>query len=65
MRGVLDFYRRNPVVLAVVVVIGLAISIAAASSNDGGIVLPVLFLALVGVLVGLVIAWLRQRGGRV
>ena len=45
MRSVLDFYRRNPVVLVVVVVIGLAVSIAAASSNDGGVVLPIVFLA--------------------
>ena len=64
VRSVVDFYRRNPVVLAVVVVLGLVISIVAASSSDGGVVLPIVFLALVGIAVGLVIAWLRQRRGR-
>jgi FtsH-binding integral membrane protein len=61
MRDIIDFYRRNPLVLALVAVGGLALSLAVASAAGDGIVLPIVFVALVGVLVGLAIAWTRRR----
>ena len=61
MREIIDFYRRNPLVLALVAVGGLALSLAVAASAGDGIVLPIVFVALVGVLVGVAIAWTRRR----
>ncbi len=61
MREIIDFYRRNPLVLALVAAGGLALSLAVAASAGDGIVLPIVFVALVGVLVGLGIAWTRRR----
>jgi len=61
MRDIIDFYRRNPLVLALVAVGGLALSVAVAVSAGDGIVLPIIFVALVGLLVGSAIAWARRR----
>ena len=61
MRDIISFYRRNPLVLAVVLVGGLALSLAVAGAAGDGIVLPIFFVALVGVIVGLWIAWARRR----
>jgi len=61
MRDIIDFYRRNPLVLALVAVAGLGLSVAVAGSAGDGIVLPIVFVALVGLLVGLGIAWTRRR----
>jgi hypothetical protein len=61
MREIIDFYRRNPLVLALVAIGGLAVSLAVAGASGDGIVLPIFFVALVGLLVGLAIAWARKR----
>ncbi len=61
MRGLLDFYRRNPVVLAVAVVVGLAVSVLAASGERDSVVTEVVAVGVVGLLLGLCIAWRRQR----
>ncbi len=61
MRDIIDFYRRNPLVLALVAVGGLALSLVVATSAGEGIVLPIVFVALVGLVVGLAIAWTRRR----
>ena len=60
MRSVIDFYRRNPLVLVLVLVVGGALCAAVAATASGGIVGPVIFVALIGVLVGLGVAWYRN-----
>ncbi len=61
MRGIVDFYRRNPVILVVAVVVGLAVSLLAAAGGSGSIVTEVLAVGVVGVALGLGIAWNRKR----
>lgn len=61
MRGILDFYRRNPFVLAVAVIVGAGVSALAASGGSGGIIGDVAAVAVAGLLVGLLIAWRRSR----
>ena len=61
VRSLVDFYRRNPLVLAVAVVIGAVISALAASGRSNGIVADVAAVAVAGLLVGLAIAWHRNR----
>lgn len=56
MRGIVDFYRRNPMILVVAVVIGAAVSALAATGRSNGAVGDVLAVAVVGILVGLAIA---------
>jgi uncharacterized membrane protein YfcA len=65
MRSIVDFYRQRPAVLAVAVVIGLAVAVATTvlSSTDG-VILPVLFVAVVGLLVGSIIGAAQRRRGR-
>jgi NhaP-type Na+/H+ or K+/H+ antiporter len=64
MRSVLDFYRARPVVGVLVFVVGLGIAVATATLQKGdGIVLPIAFTALMGILVGSVVA-LGQRNRR-
>jgi NhaP-type Na+/H+ or K+/H+ antiporter len=64
MRSVLDFYRARPVVGMLVFVVGLGIAVATATLQKGdGIVLPIAFTALMGILVGSVVA-LGQRNRR-
>jgi hypothetical protein len=60
MRSVIDFYRRNPLVLVLVVVVGGALCAAVAATASSGIVGPVIFVGLIGVLVGLGVAWYRN-----
>ncbi len=61
MRGIIDFYRRNPVVLAIAVVVGLAVSLLAASGESDSVVTEVVAVGVVGLLLGLFIAWRRKR----
>jgi hypothetical protein len=64
MRSVLDFYRARPVVGVVVFVIGLAVAVATATLKKGdGVILPIAFVILVGLIVGSVVA-LGQRNRR-
>jgi NhaP-type Na+/H+ or K+/H+ antiporter len=64
MRSVLDFYRARPVVGVLVFVVGLAIAVATTTFQKGdGIVLPIAFTALMGILVGSVVA-VGQRNRR-
>ena len=60
MRSVIDFYRRNPLVLALVLVVGAVLCAVVAATASGGIVGPVVFVAIVGILVGLGVAWYRH-----
>jgi multisubunit Na+/H+ antiporter MnhB subunit len=61
MRSVIDFYRRNPLVLVLVLVVGGALCAAvAATAADGGFIAPVVFAVLVGLLIGLGVAWYRN-----
>ncbi len=64
MRGILDFYRRNPVVLVVAVILGLAVSLLAAAGESGSFVTEVLAVGVLGLALGLAIAWNRRRRGR-
>ena len=61
MRSVVDFYRRNPVILVIAVVIGLAASVLAASGDGSSPVGAVVAVAAVGLALGLTIAWRRNR----
>jgi hypothetical protein len=64
MRSVIAFYRARPLVGILVFTVGLAIAVATAALQDGGgIVLPVAFCALMGLIVGSVVA-IGQRRGR-
>jgi hypothetical protein len=59
MRSIFDFYRRNPLVLAIAVVVGLAISLLTAVAGSGGILGPIILAVAFGVLVGLGVAAAR------
>ncbi len=61
MRGIVDFYRSNPLVLAIAVVAGLVVTALAASGEGGSIVGEVVSVAVVGLGLGLFIAWRRSR----
>jgi len=61
MRGIVDFYRRNPVILLVAVVVGLAVSLSAAAGGGGSIVTEGIAVGVVGLMLGLGIAWSRSR----
>ncbi len=64
MRSIVAFYRARPLVGVVVFTIGLAIAVATTALQDGdGIVLPIAFTALLGLIVGSIVA-LGQRRGR-
>lgn len=61
MRPIIDFYRANPVVLALAVVVGLVVTALAVAGDSGSAVLEVVAVALVGLAMGCVIAWRRPR----
>jgi len=62
VRSVLAFYRARPLVGILVFVIGLAVAITTTTlQDDDGIVLPVAFVGLVGLLVGSVLALAQRR----
>ncbi len=64
MRGILDFYRRNPLILVVAVILGLAVSLLAAAGESGSTVTEVLAVGVLGLALGLAIAWNRKRRAR-
>jgi hypothetical protein len=56
VRSVVDFYRARPLVGIMVFCIGLAIAVATVSLQKGdGVILPIAFTALMGVVVGSVV----------
>jgi hypothetical protein len=62
MRSVLDFYRARPLVGVLVFVIGLAVAVGTTTLKKGdGIVLPMAFVILVGLIVGSVVALGQRR----
>jgi NhaP-type Na+/H+ or K+/H+ antiporter len=64
MRSVLDFYRARPLVGVIVFVIGLAVAVATTALKKGdGIILPMAFVILLGLIVGSVVAY-GQRNRR-
>jgi NhaP-type Na+/H+ or K+/H+ antiporter len=64
MRSVLDFYRARPLVGVIVFVVGLAVAVGTTTLKKGdGIILPMAFVILVGLIVGSVVA-LGQRQRR-
>lgn len=64
MRSVLDFYRARPLVGVIVFVVGLAVAVGTTTLKKGdGIILPMAFVILVGLIVGSVVA-LGQRKKR-
>jgi hypothetical protein len=63
MRSVVAFYRARPLVGVLVFAIGLAIAVATTALKDGdGIVLPIAFCALMGLIVGSAVAVGQRRG---
>lgn len=64
MRSVIEFYRARPVVGVLIFIIGLAVAVATTTLKKGdGIILPVAFVILIGLIVGSVVA-LGQRNRR-
>lgn len=61
MRSILDFYRRNPLILALALVVGLGLSLLTAVAGSDGIVGPIVLALAIGVLVGLGVAAGRAR----
>jgi hypothetical protein len=62
VRSVLAFYRARPLVGILVFVIGLVVAITTTTLRGGdGFVLPVAFVALVGLLVGSGLAVVQRR----
>lgn len=62
VRSVVDFYRARPLVGILVFSVGLAVAIATTALQEGdGIVLPIAFVAFVGLLVGGVVALVQRR----
>jgi xanthine/uracil/vitamin C permease (AzgA family) len=65
MRSVVAFYRARPLVGILVFVVGLAIAVATAMlRSDGGVVLPIAFTAVMGLVVGSVVAITQRRARR-
>lgn len=64
MRSVLDFYRARPLVGVIVFVVGLGVAVATTTLKKGdGIILPMAFVILIGLVVGSVVA-IGQRKRR-
>jgi uncharacterized membrane protein YczE len=62
MRSVVAFYRARPLVGILVFAVGLAIAVATAVlGSDGGVVLPIAFTALMGLVVGSVVAVTQRK----
>ena len=65
MRSVVAFYRARPLLGVLVFTIGLAVAVATTALKDGdGIILPIAFCALMGLIVGSVVALGQRRGRR-
>jgi len=63
MRSVVAFYRARPLVGVLVFTVGLVIAVATAMlGSDGGVVLPIAFTAVMGLVVGSVVAITQRRG---
>jgi FtsH-binding integral membrane protein len=63
MRSIVAFYRARPLVGVLVFALGLGIAVAtAAVQSGGGVVLPIAFCALMGLIVGSVVAVGQRRG---
>jgi len=65
MRSVVAFYRARPLVGIVVFAVGLVIAVATVTLQSGdGVILPIAFTALMGIIVGSVLAiGQRRRAG--
>jgi uncharacterized membrane protein YczE len=62
MRSVVAFYRDRPLVGILVFAIGLAIAVATAMlGSEDGVVLPIAFTALMGLIVGSAVAVAQRR----
>jgi hypothetical protein len=62
MRSVLDFYRARPLVGVIVFVVGLAVAVATTTLKQGdGIILPMAFVILIGLIVGSLVAIGQRR----
>lgn len=61
MRSILDFYRRNPLVLVLALVVGLGLSVFTALAGSEGVVGPIVLALVVGLIVGLGVAASRTK----
>jgi len=61
MRSIIDFYRARPLVAVLVFVIGLALAVVTAAFSEGGVVLPIAFVALIGLLIGIIVAYIQHQ----
>jgi hypothetical protein len=65
MRSVVAFYRARPLVGILALVVGLAVAVGTELlGSDDGVVLPIAFTAVVGLVVGGVVAMTQRRGRR-
>jgi NhaP-type Na+/H+ or K+/H+ antiporter len=65
VRSVVDFYRARPLVGVLVFCIGLAIAVATVSLQKGdGVILPIAFTALMGIVVGSVVGLVSRNRRR-
>jgi hypothetical protein len=60
VRSVVEFYRRNPVILVIALAIGLALSVAVAAGGKVSPVAGVVLLAVGGLALGAAISLLRR-----
>ena len=61
MRSMIDFYTARPAMTAVLVVFAVAVAVLTVAFNTGGILLPLVFALLLGVLAGVVVAAFQRR----
>jgi uncharacterized membrane protein len=61
MRSIIDFYRARPLVAVLVFVIGLALAVVTAAFSEGGVVLPIAFVAFIGLLIGIIVAYIQHQ----
>jgi hypothetical protein len=62
MRSVVAFYRARPLVGIIVFAIGLTIAVATALlGSEDGVILPIAFTALMGLVVGSAVAVTQRR----
>lgn len=62
VRSVVDFYRARPLIGVLVFTVGLAVAVATEALQEGdGIILPIAFVAAMGILVGSVVAATQRR----
>ena len=61
MQSLIDFDRRSPLMTMVLVLCALAVAVLTVAFGSGGILLPIVFALLIGLLAGIVVAVVQRR----